>query len=180
MCSKRSYWDPIFKRKGLNMPSINYKTPEGWIIEYEKELLLQYKIGRLFNILENQTIEDFYNEVGIDEQILMVHSSKFPFNLVKFDEMDEQIMKHWNKWIILQSKNLTKYGIFNENFPAPEISMYLDDNNQYHIDFGFATNDIDLTYYPYIVSKASMGKFFYLLLSSNVDIYNVNNNNVRY
>ena len=127
LCSTRSYWDKIFKAQQLYMPTagcgsnatITYTTPEGWLAEYEKELLIQYKINKLFKILFNPSIDDFYN-ANFVEDVEALFVDKLPFNLINFNET---INTEWHKWLLLKSENLDEHGQFNNRFAEPQIMV---------------------------------------------------------
>ena len=175
LCSSRSYWDKIFKSHHLQMPTTSMTSPESWLVAYEKELIIQFKINKLFKILSNPSPEDFYidNDVG-DESLYISH--KLPFYLINFNET---INKEWSKWLILKSKNLTSKGKFNNTFAPPQI-MIETDKNHYKITFQFSHNDQSIQDYDYIVSKQIVYDLFHIALSCDVRIYNASNNDVKY
>jgi hypothetical protein len=174
ICSTRSFWIQIFNNQGLKLPKIKLYTPEQWLIEYEKELLIQHKINILLRILVNPQPGDFdNNDHYFDETQLYVVANEFPFNLLPLDDIDSKIYTYWNRYLLLKSTARGDYL----NYPQIQFMI---NNNIYTIIFEFQTNTDDMDLYPYQLSYQSFVDLLHLVLDSNANFINVNGNKVLY
>lgn len=172
--STRTYWTGLYNSKNLQISKENYTTSESWLVEYEKELSIQYKIDKLFKILSNPSSHDFYNLDYVEEgETLFI---ELPFNILNFNEKINQL---WNRWLLLKSQYLNENGNFNNCFAAPQIMVNFN-KDQYIINFLFSYPDNNTYKYTYHISEEFLQKFFKLVLSCGVDIYNTSHHRVKY
>jgi hypothetical protein len=153
MCSQKSFWIDYFIKKELKLPSYDITTPEEWFLEYEKEVLIKYKIRQLFKELK-QTIVNFSTS----------------FNHYLFTDLDVHIIKWWNKWLILKYKGLS------ECIPEPQARIVYDENlGQYQIEFEFQIDTINRETIVVDVTKQYLHHIFYYLLNNTATFYDVDN-----
>ena len=175
LCSQRAFWHDLFIEQGLFLPQDHYTTVEEWLIEYEKELILQDYIHIILRVLMNPKTEDFVNDYGepvnpdFDDNQLYINN--VAFTLLNFDEMDYFIKKIWNQWLIVLYKKYIHTA-------DPQIKLTLK-NNQYTITFSISSNGDDYNHYIYPISKQSLINICHQLLGYNAEFINVNADRLR-
>ena len=117
ICSRRAFWVKLFDEQSLFLPNYQLTTPEEWLIEYEKELIIRDMIRKLYTIIINVG-EIYFRGISFDNST--------------FNQINPEFKLLWKKWLIV------KYEGLNNDTPEPQGKIFYH-NNQIHISFLFAT-----------------------------------------
>ena len=158
ICHSSTFWLKRFNLHGFRQPRLLYNTLQEWVIAYDAESYMRYRVQSLLRILKSPTKRDF--DRGVQENELgPLFVTQFSWYFLSFlNNHTINMIEVLTAWHLLQ----------NEDAVDEQIQIMYQHDNDYLLSFHYhkIENQGNKVRLDYHVTKQTMIDLLYIILES--------------